>query len=334
MGTVATGKAKNPQKCINQSESEHHNTWKEVEHAFRDLLKTFSQFDRNKVQVFSHQNMPITSAMFSLCPSRESDSDRRIREIEQRAKSVGGVNALHALLQEYALLGGTDAKSVAIGLTSVKGAWHREAFGIRGLKGVGTSHIKWGKPWPPNKKQSGFEFTPVAARTIQSGKPFMVGVFTHHNWPVTGSTDGELNLKVTMELAQFGKTAKGTFNYVFNFEETPNNEDVCKYGNALGKGCNDHVVIKSGRSLQTFKLNGTEYTVDLRGFRRVGGGATSQLINALNTGESADSKAELWAAIVPPSASCDICPACPSKGAYKGKENPKWCKPCAPCVNE
>jgi hypothetical protein len=119
------------------------------------------------------------------------------------------------------LLAGSSIPAFAATLTlnSIEGSW-TSAVGGAGVIGFGTNELRWGTS--PTGEQSGFRFDAVAPLPpeIQTDTPFLLGTFTHFNFPI--ALDSAIlfaDLDVTLGIEN---TTPQTINHTFSLEETLN----------------------------------------------------------------------------------------------------------------
>lgn len=186
------------------------------------------------------------------------------------------------------------ALAFPIDLDSVDGQWINANGGMN-VSGEGTNQIRWGS----GHKQSGYDFVGNSSlpQTINDSSPFILGEFTHRNYPI-----GEDSAIDSVELdvyASFsspgGSVATGPFTFFFDHNETENDAPVtqycakwdalCYFITALAghKGTyttydgpvDDIVQILFGTSVESseFTLDGNIYSLSLLGFE----GSASEL---------------------------------------------------------
>jgi hypothetical protein len=121
------------------------------------------------------------------------------------------------------LLAGSSIPAFAATLTlnSVTGAWTDAIGGAGTVTGIGTNELRWGTPVPSTGQKSGFRFDGAAppSLTIETDTPFLLGTFTHFNFPLaTNTAILSADLGVTLDI----ENTLQTLNYTFSLEETPN----------------------------------------------------------------------------------------------------------------
>ena len=85
------------------------------------------------------------------------------------------------------------------------------------VSGLGTKKIRWGNPTENNKKSS-YVFEGKDTSIGLDGGNYLLGTFTHNNFPITGDTITGANLALSLD---FGDSSH-TFDLAFKHDETPN----------------------------------------------------------------------------------------------------------------
>jgi len=162
------------------------------------------------------------------------------------------------------------AAAASLTITSISGIWSSSTPTV---SGIGSEDISWGVP--AETRKSGYSFdhaaTPV---TVESDSDFVIGTFTHNNFPIRGSFLQSANLRVTLEIAGLANPIVSVFSFLH--DETPNSPARCRNGeaNAQGvnaNGCADLVTatLNQGRS-EVFSIDGVNYVLDIMGFQYLG----------------------------------------------------------------
>ncbi len=139
------------------------------------------------------------------------------------------------------------------------------------FSGEGTSRIYWGKPGG-HGKQSSYEFVGAALPTpMPLNTSFVLGTFTHYNFPISGPSLQSATLSVAIDFADPAWPDQ-TFSYVFEHEETPNS-GTCAYCGGLPPGttcipCPDRVTFPTAYGEESFRIGDQLYTLKIDGFRR------------------------------------------------------------------
>ncbi|NLE38741.1 MAG: hypothetical protein GX621_12020, partial [Pirellulaceae bacterium] len=193
----------------------------------------------------------------------------------------------------------------------------------QGASTADENQVRYGSPQnsetcDPFSEQSGFGFDGVdGVANFQPGDAFLLGLFTHYNWPIQVSESDFGDRLRTVDLAvalNFTDPAfDTTVNYTAQLDETPNSASsnpggVCPYGNEGGLGCNDRVTFPGSVADETFIIGETEYTLQIIGFIDNGEStscpttpaAGSTPVSDFITGEQSVSRACLYARIVLP----------------------------------
>lgn len=117
------------------------------------------------------------------------------------------------------------ALAFPVDLDSVSGQWVNATGGMN-VSGEGTSQIRWGL----GHNQSGYDFVGNASlpQTINDSSPFILGEFTHRNYPIgedSAIDSVELDVYASFSNAD-GSVATGPFTFFFEHNETENNAPV------------------------------------------------------------------------------------------------------------
>ncbi|MBP0015369.1 MAG: PEP-CTERM sorting domain-containing protein [Roseofilum sp. SBFL] len=160
------------------------------------------------------------------------------------------------------------------------------------ITGAGTNQLSWGTPASGSGSgQSGYRFTGVTDNIEVSdlvGSDFLVGTFTHFNFPITGTSLDEATLNINFALG----SASSTFSFLFDHFETPNNANPCAAG---GEGsCPDLVSFPNATSQEIITLYGVNYNLTLSGFSEDGG---ENIVDSFLTLEAIENSAGLYATL-------------------------------------
>ncbi len=152
--------------------------------------------------------------------------------------------------------------------------------------------VRWGDIFSP----SGYDFsakqTPFQVDTNVNGGKFLLGEFTHLNFPTFLPSLESIELKFSMQIG--GGANPSSFQEVFKFHhnETPN-QRPCQPGSQ--SVCDDIVTFSQGTLNSSFELNGTHYVLRLLGFSQDGG---NTLTDGFMTKENKKNTAKLYAQII------------------------------------
>ncbi|WP_201170874.1 THxN family PEP-CTERM protein [Halorhodospira halophila] len=129
------------------------------------------------------------------------------------------------------LLVAGSASAQLITIASVEGRWTSATPEQEGgtINGIGTNQITWGTGDQP----SGYVFdgsAPPPVSGINIGERFDLGIFTHNNFPITGTFLDTARLEVTANLSINGTSRTAVSFFDFEHWETPNNENPCANG--------------------------------------------------------------------------------------------------------
>lgn len=162
--------------------------------------------------------------------------------------------------------------AASITVTSIDGDWENASAAV---SGEGTENIRWGSPLNSWGKRSGYDFEAAGETTVEDETPFVLGTFTHLNFPIKKAVVFDVDLSLSIMIDGVANTV----NTVFNFDhwETPNGDQVCANGDGQGVGvnnkygCADNVSISQNDDLsETFEIDGITYALDITGFRHNG----------------------------------------------------------------
>lgn len=184
-------------------------------------------------------------------------------------------------MNKMSILGGVVAASLAapafampvISVDSVSGVWS-DADGGSAVNYIDDGkEVRWGGGQP---HQSGYRFDGSAPLSfgVDVNEEFDLGDFTHYNFQIDPGTGVEsVLLSISMDISVEGSPYATPLSFTFLHEETPNSGSGC---------CDDIVSFDSLVSSDTFEVDGTLYTLDLRGFSQDGGPTTEELVTTEN----------------------------------------------------
>lgn len=199
-------------------------------------------------------------------------------------------------------LSAAAASAATIEIKNITGAWSNPSpvGGITINNGnPDLPTVRWGDP-ATTAGQSGYNFdatdTPpgITVNVPPSPSPdFALGIFTHLNNPIFGTTLSSIVLTVTAEII-IDSVSQGTRNFVFDFthDETDNGATPCAYGGANGQGaningCADRVTVSYNSLSENFVIGTDVYTLNIRGFQQ-GGVTTSDFLTVEQQNNSAN----------------------------------------------
>ncbi|MCB1136062.1 MAG: choice-of-anchor K domain-containing protein [Chlamydiia bacterium] len=145
-----------------------------------------------------------------------------------------------------------SAQAVTYIADDVSGIW-TSADPASAASGLGTNEIRWGTP-ATSHGQSGYRFDNATPPPVVGnvGDTFVLGTFTHMNWPITGTAITSAELSVSFDLTIDGVIFNDrVFSYMFEHEETPNSLPDPR----------DIVTFVGASAEQTVFANGKNYTV-------------------------------------------------------------------------
>lgn len=172
-----------------------------------------------------------------------------------------------------------DAATITIDVITAK--WSNVSLdgpgSVTQFRNDGTSdnpEIRWGQS--TGSGQSGYVFdgrnTPIST---PEDTDFVLGDFTHNNFPINGSALASARLDITAQLKLDGNPISGgPFFFSFQHNETANHRPCNPPGATV---CPDVVSISSVSQGQTFKIGDKDYTLAFAGFQ-VNGNTVSQFV--------------------------------------------------------
>ncbi|WP_417566811.1 THxN family PEP-CTERM protein [Marinobacter sp.] len=180
-------------------------------------------------------------------------------------------------MNKMSMLGGVFAASLVapafampvISVESVSGVWSDAIGGTNVNYSANGNTVLWGGGQP---HQSGYRFVGAApaAFNVDINQEFDLGDFTHFNFQIDRGTGVDsVLLSISMAISIDGNPYATPLAFTFMHEETPNSGGGC---------CDDIVSFDSLVSSDTFEVDGTLYTLDLRGFSQDGGPTMEELI--------------------------------------------------------
>jgi hypothetical protein len=169
-------------------------------------------------------------------------------------------------LMVLGLIFGTASLAVAasIPINLVDGDWDNAVPGVAivnsGTSG-GLSTARWGTS--TGFGQSGYDFlsTPTPFNADSSGIQFVLGEFTHQNWPINGTSLSTIDLLFRIGIDVLPPLSA---TFAFSHNETPN-------GGCPAPGCPDVVTLVDPSLNSAFTYLGENYFFSLLGFSQDGG---------------------------------------------------------------
>lgn len=170
----------------------------------------------------------------------------------------------------------------SVTVNSSSGTWTL-ATPTKGISGVGTSELSWGKSATPGGPQSAYRYrgaAPPAVTDIPLGTGFQLGAFTYQNEKVFSRALQGAVLSVTTDLTVFDGSGLSrdvtlTSQFTFQHEDTVNRKP-CLPGSK--STCDDRVTLLVNPVTSTsFTLGDLEFFVDISSLLVGGEAATSWL---------------------------------------------------------
>ena len=175
------------------------------------------------------------------------------------AVMVMAILLLSCLLVSVSVCESADSE---LGYTS--GIWVDADVTVSGLY---TNEIRWGGS-VSHGRQSGYRFDGTGNQSLYFNVPFLVGNFTHFNWPIYSPWLTWADLKVTLNFTDPLISPDPTFTFKFNHEETPNRPYCwqCDYTPCEEPPCPDKVTFPSVYPEESFRIGDKLYTLKIVGF--------------------------------------------------------------------
>jgi hypothetical protein len=162
--------------------------------------------------------------------------------------------------------------AASLTISGIGGVWSSSTPTVQGL---GSNSIRWGTPARTSK--SGYNFSHRSTPfSVPEQTEFEIGTFTHHNFPITGTTLQAADLSVTFSIVGLNRPITSTFSFAHNETDNKPANGICadgfRKGSGLNRGgCADHVTatLNLGQT-ELFVVGGVSYVLDVIGFRRDG----------------------------------------------------------------
>jgi hypothetical protein len=167
------------------------------------------------------------------------------------------------------------------------GVWPSMTASPPGLGGLGTSNVRWGVP-AGGAGQSGYRFAGGTVDVLTDGTEFVLGTFTHDNFPVYGFQPNQFDVDLRVNVAFNGGALIKDFSFRFHHNETPN----------VGWYPQDLVDLPTLQSPETVEIDGEEYALVIAGFKQ-GGQIVTRFVSEENGANSADIVAKLQLIVRP-----------------------------------
>jgi hypothetical protein len=156
-----------------------------------------------------------------------------------------------------------------------------------GLGGLGTSNVRWGVP-AGGAGQSGYRFAGSTVEVLTDGTEFVLGTFTHDNFPVYGFQPNQFDVDLRVNVVFNNGALVRDFSFRFHHNETPN----------VGPAPQDLVDLPTLQSPETVEIDGEEYALVIAGFKQ-GGQIVTRFVSEENGANSADIVARLQLIVKP-----------------------------------
>ncbi|MDX6683047.1 MAG: hypothetical protein QOG94_3086 [Solirubrobacteraceae bacterium] len=167
------------------------------------------------------------------------------------------------------------------------GVWPSMTASPPGLGGLGTSNVRWGVP-AGGAGQSGYRFAGSTVEVLTDGTEFVLGTFTHDNFPVYGFQPSQFDVDLRVNVVFNSGALVRDFSFRFHHNETPN----------VGPAPQDLVDLPTLQSPETVEIDGEEYALVIAGFKQ-GGQIVTRFVSEENGANSADIVARLQLIVKP-----------------------------------
>jgi len=180
----------------------------------------------------------------------------------------------------------------------VQGIWTAVSGGGGTVTGVGTNEVRWGIDSGYGK--SGLRFDGAGSQAFDVGEQFLLGTFTHLNYPVFAPSADGATLKLTLHFSDPVITPDPTFTYNFDIEETPNELPFPPWQQS-GTPCDDRITFPTVLGEESFLIGDKLYTLKIVGFVDVypNGTPVSEFITEERKSSTAYLVGELSSVLVP-----------------------------------
>ncbi|MFV0358394.1 THxN family PEP-CTERM protein [Tropicimonas sp.] len=194
---------------------------------------------------------------------------------------------------------GTASALPTVMLDSVTSEWIAATPGtaanLTGLNAgaAPSSTLSWGTS--TGYGQSNYNFAGVAPLPQEvTSFPFLLGDFSHYNYPITGTAIDSATLAVTIAGTIGGEAFSLTSSFLFNHDETTNDQNPCPYGDT--SPCGDQVSFGGVTGATSVIVDNQEYILSFVGFQAEPGGS---VLSHFFSDEYGNNSAGLYANIVP-----------------------------------
>ena len=175
-----------------------------------------------------------------------------------------------------------------IGSSGIWSSAIEEVVGGSYLQGIGTNQIGWGISYYQGF-QSAYRFDGVSSvSVILNGSTFMLGSFTHFNYPIVSPSITSANLAIALYIS--GVNVR--FSFRFRHIETANQgvSGSCPTTPGMIPPCPDVVFVENPQSPETVVINGKQYALNIVGFWQ-----NNQLVRQMVTIENQLNTAQVFA---------------------------------------
>lgn len=147
---------------------------------------------------------------------------------------------------------------------TTSGSWSKMSKSLPRLAGMSSNQVNWGIPANRARRQSGYRFVGRKVPLHLDGKEFVLGTFTHNNFPISLGGPNQLRFSIDLGVKVIFDDGdlKRNFNFTLNHTETPNR------GSRMQQA--DRVEISTVTSSETIEINGDAYAVEIVGFKQKG----------------------------------------------------------------
>lgn len=158
------------------------------------------------------------------------------------------------------------------------GIWRDVSEKLPRFRGLNTQQISWGKITRRSRLQSAYCFNGRKAPLRLDGESFVLGTFTHNNFPIKMGRVNSFSVKLEVLVAFEGLDFNRTFTFNMHHTETLNR------GSKEQKA--DRVLLSSVVSKETVKIEDKTYAVEIVGFKQ-NGEVVKEFVSYENSANSA-----------------------------------------------
>ncbi len=207
-----------------------------------------------------------------------------------RSPKTAAIAASTAVLGTFAASFATPVHSLTLNLQSTDATWKNvDGSNVNFLNDNGESQVRWGEALGDG--QSGLGFKSISSTSIEPNTVFDLGKLRHFNNTIaSGTAASTVDLALDLNFASIGEQ---TFDFTFDIVETTNLKP-CKYPSNEGNPCADSISWENAFSSQSFNYEGSEFNLQLVGFRN---SASDPMLEKFITQEGGTSETNIFAKV-------------------------------------